>query len=74
MKDSNTKSRAESISIGNLSRCTGVKVETRYYERIGLLPPPPRTQGGHRLYGDHHRLVPTWRQWSRGCRLTMRHW
>ena len=23
----------------------------RYYERLGLLPPPPRTAGGYRLYG-----------------------
>ncbi|KAB2919844.1 MAG: MerR family transcriptional regulator [Hyphomicrobiaceae bacterium] len=23
----------------------------RYYERIGLIPPPPRTKRGRRLYG-----------------------
>lgn len=38
--------------IGELSRRTGVLVPTvRYYEQIGLLPPPPRTEGGRRLYG-----------------------
>lgn len=26
----------------------------RYYERRGLLPEPPRTTGGHRLYGPLH--------------------
>lgn len=26
----------------------------RYYERRGLLPEPPRTAGGHRLYGELH--------------------
>ncbi len=26
----------------------------RYYERRGLLPEPPRTNGGHRLYGPAH--------------------
>jgi len=26
----------------------------RYYERRGLLPNPPRTQGGHRIYGAEH--------------------
>jgi MerR family mercuric resistance operon transcriptional regulator len=26
----------------------------RYYERRGLLPEPPRTAGGHRLYGPGH--------------------
>ena len=29
------------LAIGELARATGTKVETiRYYERIGLLPPP----------------------------------
>lgn len=40
------------ISIGELSRRSGVKVPTiRYYEQIGLLPPPPRTEGQQRRYG-----------------------
>ena len=40
------------ITIGTLSRRTGVNIETiRYYERIGLIPPPPRTDSGRRLYG-----------------------
>ena len=40
-------------TIGALSRRTGFKVETiRYYERIGLLPPPPRSAGGQRHYGE----------------------
>lgn len=40
-------------SIGELSRQSGVHVETiRYYEKIGLLPRPSRTAGGHRLYAD----------------------
>jgi len=39
------------IGIGALSRRTGVNIETiRYYERIGLLAPPPRSMGGHRVY------------------------
>lgn len=39
------------LSIGRLAAETGCKVETiRYYERIGLLAPPPRSQGGHRHY------------------------
>lgn len=39
-------------AIGDLARATGTKVETiRYYERIGLLPPPPRTPGNYRSYG-----------------------
>ena len=41
------------ISIGELSRRTGVKITTiRYYEGIGLLPDVPRTEGKRRLYDD----------------------
>lgn len=37
--------------IGELSRRTGVKVPTiRYYEDIGLLTAPPRTESGQRRY------------------------
>lgn len=43
------------LAIGALSRHTGVNVETvRYYERIGLLPLPARSDGGHRMYGTRH--------------------
>jgi MerR family mercuric resistance operon transcriptional regulator len=43
------------FSIGELSRRGGVNIETvRYYEKIGMLAPPPRTGGGHRLYSDDH--------------------
>jgi DNA-binding transcriptional MerR regulator len=42
------------ISIGGVSKATGVKVPTiRYYEDIGLLPAPPRTDGGRRSYEKH---------------------
>ncbi|RLA38130.1 MAG: transcriptional regulator [Gammaproteobacteria bacterium] len=38
-------------TIGGLSREADCKIETiRYYEHIGLLPDPPRTAGGHRIY------------------------
>jgi len=41
------------ITIGELSRRTGCKVETvRYYERVGLMPPAPRSAGRYRLYRD----------------------
>lgn len=48
------------IAIGALSKRTGVNIETiRYYERISLIPPPPRTGSGRRLYGaeDVRRLT-----------------
>jgi DNA-binding transcriptional MerR regulator len=43
------------IPIGNLADRTGVKVETiRYYEQVGLLPPPERSHGNQRRYGRRH--------------------
>jgi MerR family mercuric resistance operon transcriptional regulator len=43
------------FTIGEISEQTGVHIETvRYYEKVGLLPPPPRTKGGRRLYADDH--------------------
>lgn len=48
---------APRFAIGVLSRRTGVNIETvRYYERVGLLPAPARSEGGHRLYGRGHML------------------
>ena len=41
------------VPIGTAARQSGVKIPTiRYYEQIGLLPPPPRTDANRRLY-DH---------------------
>ena len=46
---------ARQLGIGSLSKRTGCKVETvRFYEREGLMPSPPRTPGGHRLYDEAH--------------------
>lgn len=39
------------LSRGSLSKKTGVNGETiRYYEKIGLMPYPSRSAGGHRVY------------------------
>ncbi|WP_349409821.1 Hg(II)-responsive transcriptional regulator [Pseudalkalibacillus sp. SCS-8] len=36
-----------------LAKLTGVNKETlRYYEKIGILPAPPRTASGYRLYPE----------------------
>ncbi|MEK7405343.1 MAG: heavy metal-responsive transcriptional regulator [Acidobacteriota bacterium] len=41
------------LTIGNLAKHAQVNLETiRYYERLGLLPSPPRTQSGYRLFPD----------------------
>jgi Cu(I)-responsive transcriptional regulator len=43
------------MNIGELARAAATKAETiRYYERIGLLPPPPRTAGNYRNYSAEH--------------------
>lgn len=43
------------LTIGELARATGTKVETiRYYERIGLLDAPGRTPGNYRAYDGIH--------------------
>lgn len=40
---------------GGLAQRTGCNLETiRYYEKIGVMPDPPRTASGHRIYDDSH--------------------
>ena len=42
-----------SDTIGGLAKAAGVGVETvRYYQRLGLLPEPPRPAGEVRRYGE----------------------
>ncbi len=51
---------SQGLTIGNVSQASGVKVPTiRYYEQIGLLPSPPRTEGNRRSYdaADLERLT-----------------
>lgn len=44
------------LSIGDLARETATNVRTiRYYETVGLLPPPRRTPGNQRVYGEAQR-------------------
>ena len=39
------------LTIGRLAKQAGVNLETvRFYERRGLLPKPPRTASGYRLF------------------------
>ena len=50
----------QGVPIGDAARQCGVKAPTiRYYEQIGLLPPPPRSEGNRRHYspGDLRRLA-----------------
>ncbi len=46
-------SRVSRLTRGAVSKRTGMNIETiRYYERAGLMPDPPRSPGGHRLYDE----------------------
>ncbi|SEK56110.1 transcriptional regulator, MerR family [Colwellia chukchiensis] len=46
---------SQKYSIGQLAKASGCKVETvHYYEKIGLMPEPSRTVGGHRVYALSH--------------------
>ena len=41
----------KALTIGHLAKQAGVNLETvRYYERRGLLPRPPRSASGYRLF------------------------
>jgi MerR family mercuric resistance operon transcriptional regulator len=41
------------VTRGRLATETGTSIETvRYYEKIGLMPVPRRSENGYRLYGD----------------------
>lgn len=43
--------KMKSLTIGRLAREAGVNLETvRFYERRGLLPRPPRSASGYRLF------------------------
>jgi len=43
------------VSIGELAKTASTKVVTiRYYERVGLLPTPPRTSGNYCAYDREH--------------------
>ena len=47
--------RVRSIRRGELAGVTGCNLETiRYYEKIGIMPDPPRSVKGYRSYDDTH--------------------
>lgn len=44
------------VTRGQLAKEAGCNIETiRYYEGIGLMPAPKRSEGGYRLYGETDR-------------------
>ncbi|MBT3532939.1 MAG: helix-turn-helix domain-containing protein [Rhodospirillaceae bacterium] len=61
------------LSIGGLSKRTGVNLETvRYYENIGIMPKPPRSAAGHRRYDEEHLKRLTFVKRSRELGFTLK--
>ncbi|AMU90078.1 MerR family transcriptional regulator [Sphingobium sp. 22B] len=45
----------EGLHRAKLAKHTGCNLETvRYYEKIGMMPDPPRTAAGYRVYNEGH--------------------
>lgn len=45
----------EWLKIDDVAKRSGLTKRTiRYYEQIGLIPPPERSDGGYRLYTEEH--------------------
>ena len=52
MDDHNSGRR---LKRAELSKVTGCHLETiRYYEKTGMMPDPPRSKAGYRMYDDTH--------------------
>ena len=46
---------AVALTRGKLAKRTGCNLETiRYYEKIGIMPDPPRSPSGYRSYDENH--------------------
>ncbi|MFT5389827.1 MAG: MerR family mercuric resistance operon transcriptional regulator [Gammaproteobacteria bacterium] len=60
------------LPIGALSKRADCNIGTiRYYERIGLMPKPPRTSGGRRAYEESHVRRLTFIRRSRALGFTL---
>ena len=60
------------MKIGDLSRATNTQIETiRYYERVGLLPIAPRSDGNYRIYGEDHARRLSFIRHCRGLDMTL---
>lgn len=63
---------AKQMTIGKLATATQCKPETiRYYEQIGLLPAPARSQAGYRLYNESHQYRLTFIRKSRDLNFSL---
>lgn len=45
----------QTFRVHDAARASGLSADTiRYYERVGVVPRPPRSPSGYRLYGPEH--------------------
>ncbi len=50
-----TKCQVQKFTIGELAEQAGVNLQTiRYYESLGLIPEPARTESGYRTYDESY--------------------
>ena len=48
----------EELTIGEVAEATGVPTSTlRYYEKLGIIPPPQRSSGQRRYYPEVLQLI-----------------
>jgi len=60
------------MRVGGLAQKLGLNTQTiRYYERIGLLPKPERTESGYRAYGEEDERRLRFIKNARGAGLTL---
>lgn len=60
------------MKIGELALAAQTQVETlRYYEREGLLPQTPRSEGNYRIYGPEHVERLAFVRYSRSLDMTL---
>ena len=46
------------LTIGKLAKKAGIGIETvRFYERQGLVAPPPRTEANYRVYPEEEGVI-----------------
>jgi MerR family copper efflux transcriptional regulator len=65
---------AQALTIGQVAQATGVLAKTiRYYEEVGVLPPPSRTAAGYRQYTERGVQRLTFIRRARALGLSLQH-
>jgi DNA-binding transcriptional MerR regulator len=63
---------SEDLTIGEAAKAAGLSVDAvRFYERQGIMAPPPRMAGGRRAYGPQQMLELTFIARGRAVRMPL---